>query len=230
MMRTPMNKFALLLALGFALGASGCIRLLPKPPPPPMLFGLDAAPASAPPAFAPKNVVIGVGVPDAPRALSSADLAWRTNGVLAYVEEASWQGRNLDLLQTLLVHTFDRGGKVRGAVRVGEGASNAEVHWDLIAFEVVEGPGLEARIQTNVKLFETRTRRLIAQREFAEAVPMSDRSASVAARALEQAARNAAAKIADWATAEAPEQDRAAPPPPALPPIAPGASTTPAPR
>ena len=59
--------------------------------------------------------------------------------MLAYVEEASWQGRNLDLLQTLLVHTFDRGGKVRGAVRTGEGGSNAEIRWDLIAFEVVEG-------------------------------------------------------------------------------------------
>jgi cholesterol transport system auxiliary component len=226
MMRTPMNKFALLLALGFALGASGCIRLLPKPPPPPMIYSLDAAPAGAPPAFAPKNTVISVGVPDAPRSLSTADLAWRTNGVLAYVEQASWQGRNLDLLQTLLVHTFDRSGKVRGAVRTGEGGSNAEIHWDLIAFEVVEGAGLEARIQTNVKLFESRTRRLIAQREFAESVPMSDRAASAAARALEQAARNMAAKIVDWATAEAPEQDRIAPPAPALPP----GSVTPAPR
>lgn len=225
MMRAPMNKFALLLALAFALGASGCIRLLPKPPPPPMLFGLDAAPAGAAPAFAPKNVVISVAVPDAPRALSGSDLAWRKDGVLAYVEEASWQGRNLDLLQTLLVHTFDRSGKVRGAVRTGEGGSNAEIHWDLIAFEVVEGAGLEARIQTNVKLFETRTRRLIAQREFSDSVPMSDRSTGIAARALEQAARNTAAKIADWAIAEAPEQDRTLPPPPALPP-----ATPPAPR
>jgi ABC-type uncharacterized transport system auxiliary subunit len=219
-----MNKLALLLALGFTLGASGCIRLLPKPPPPPLLYSLDAAPAGALPSFAPKNTVISVMAPDAPRALSTSDLAWRTNGVLAYVEGVSWQGRNLDLLQTLMVHTLDRRGIARGAVRAGEGGSNAEIHWDLIAFEVVDDGSLRAQFQANVKLFETRTRRLIAQREFSEAVPMNDRSASVAARALEQAARNAATKIADWAVAEAPEQDRAAPPPPALP-----ASTTPAP-
>lgn len=225
-----MNKVALLLALGFALGASGCIRLLPKPPPPPLLYSLDAAPAGAPPTFAPKNTVIAVAVPDAPRALSSADLAWRTNGVLAYVEGVSWQGRNLDLLQTLLVHTLDRRGTARGALRVGEGGSNAEIHWDLIAFEVVDDGSVRAQFQANVKLFESRTRRLIAQREFSEAVPMSDRSASIAARALEQAARNAAVKIVDWAVAEAPEQDRTIPPPPALPPSTSPASVTPAPR
>jgi ABC-type uncharacterized transport system auxiliary subunit len=195
-----------------------------------MLYGLDAAPAGQLPNYPPKNTVISVAVPDAPRALSSADLAWRRDGVLAYVEEASWQGRNLDLLQTLLVHTFDRGGKVRGAVRAGEGGSNAEIRWDLIAFEVVEGASLEARFQANVKLFETRTRRLMAQREFTEAVPMSDRSTGAAARALEQAARNAASKIADWTAAEAPEQDRTVPPPPALPPPSPESAAPPPPR
>jgi ABC-type uncharacterized transport system auxiliary subunit len=195
-------------ALAAAFAASGCIRLLPKPPPPPLIYALEAAPPAAPAvSSAPKNVIVGVAVPDASRAMSTADLAWRRDGALAYVEGATWEGRNLELLQTLLMRTIDRSDQVRGAVRVGEGSSNVEVRWDLNTFEVVENGSLDAHMQASAKLFESRTRRLIGAREFDERVPLSDRSSGAAALALQAVARNVAAKITTWIAQEAPEQD-----------------------
>jgi ABC-type uncharacterized transport system auxiliary subunit len=203
-----MKLSTLLIVAPLALAASGCIRLLPKPPPPPLIFSLDAAPLAQPLAAIPKNVVIAVATPDATRALSGDDIAWRKDGLLAYVDGVTWEGRQLDLLQDLLVHTIDRRGFARGAVRLGEGTANAELHWDLLAFEIEENGGdVQAHIQVNAKLFDSRTRMLIAAREFDEHVPVSDRASSVAARALETVAQNASAKIGDWAVEQAKEQD-----------------------
>lgn len=210
-----MRLRALLLAAPLALAVTGCISLLPEPPPPPLIFSLEAAPAAQPLAARPKNVVIAVALPDATRALSGSDLAWRKDGALAYVEGASWEGRGLDLLQNLMVHTIDRRGLARGAVRLGEGTANAELRWDLLTFEVVENGSLEARLRTSVKVFDSRTRTLIAAREFDESAPLADRSASAAARALEAVAQAAAADIGDWAVAQVNEQDLVRRPAPA---------------
>jgi ABC-type uncharacterized transport system auxiliary subunit len=193
--------FAVLLTLG----ASACVHVFPEPPPAPTIFSLEAAPAGPAPSAAPKDVVIAVATPNATAAQSGNDIAWRTNGTLAFVEGASWEGRKLDLLQTLLIRTIDRRGASRGAAPSGEGVANAEIRWDLIAFEIREAGDLKAHMQVSAKVFDARTRRLIAAREFEENVPIQGRSTAAAAQALEQVARQAAAKIADWAVAQTPE-------------------------
>jgi cholesterol transport system auxiliary component len=208
-----MRPLLLLPLLAAAFATSGCIRLLPKPPPPPLIYSLEAAPATAPTSSAaPKNVVVAVGTPDAARALAGDELAWRKDGALNYVDGVTWEGRNLELLQTLLTRTIDRSNEVRGAVRIGEGNSNVELRWDLNTFEVEEAGDLNAHMQVSAKLFESRTRRLIATREFEERAPLADRSSGSAARALQAAARQVAAKITDWNGQEAPEQDLLPPP------------------
>lgn len=196
--------------------ASGCsIGLLPKPAPAPIVFSLEAAPrgAAAAATTAPKNIVIAVAEPSATRALTGRDISWRKDGALAYVEGANWEARNTDLLQTLLIDTIDRYGGVRGAIRSGDGSANVELRWDVAAFEVDEDHGLQAVFRTTVKLFDARTRQLIMTMEFDKTAPLSDRSAHVAAVALETAARAAAREIADWAAQNAPE-----PPPEKRPP------------
>ena len=120
----------------------------------------------------------------------------RKDGALAYADGANWEERNTDLLQTLLVDTIDRQGGVRVAIRAGDGSANVELHWDVAAFEVDEDHGLQAVFRTTVKLFDARTRQLISSMEFDETAPLSDRSARIAAGALETAARGASARIA----------------------------------
>jgi ABC-type uncharacterized transport system auxiliary subunit len=191
------------------LFASGCsIGLLPKPAPAPIVYSLEAAPrgqAAELPRMAPKNITVAVAEPTATRALTGRDISWRKDGALAYVEGANWEARNTDLLQTLLIDTIDRQGAVRGAIRAGDGSANVELHWDVAAFEVDEDHGLQAVFRTTVKLFDARTRQLIMTNEFDETAPLSDRSARIAAVALETAARAAAATIADRTALNAPE-------------------------
>lgn len=195
----------LLVLPALALGA--CVNVLPKPAPAPIVYSLEAAPRGATHAvrMAPRDVVVAVGVPSATRALSGRDIPWRKDGALAYVEGASWEERNTDLLQTLLVDTIDRHGGLKGAIRAGDGSANVELRWDVAAFEVDEDHGLQAVFRSTAKLFDARTRQLITTMEFDETAPLSDRSARVAAAALETAARNAAGRITEWVMANAPE-------------------------
>ncbi|MEJ0023611.1 MAG: ABC-type transport auxiliary lipoprotein family protein [Alphaproteobacteria bacterium] len=197
----------LLLAPALLLTSACSIGLLPKPKPAPIVYSLEAAPRGQVDTaqIAPKNVTVAVAEPTATRALTGRDISWRKDGALAYVEGASWEARNTDLLQTLLVDTIDRHGGVRGAIRAGDGSANVELHWDIAAFEVDEDHGLQAVFRTTVKLFDARTRQLIMTKEFDETSPLSDRSARIAAAALEAASRAAAEKIADWTAVNAPE-------------------------
>ena len=199
-------SFVLLAAMVTApLG--GCISLLPKPPPAPKVYTLEAGPPPQAPAGAAKQIVIAVAQPDPPRALSGADIAWMKDGRIAYVDGAQWAGRGPDLLQALLVHTIDRSGGVRGAVRAGEGRADSEITWDLITFGVVENGAPQARFVAQAKLFGARSRALIATLEVDESAPLSGRSSAAAAQALQEASRRAAAKIAAWAVANTPEPD-----------------------
>jgi ABC-type uncharacterized transport system auxiliary subunit len=194
----------------------GCVSLLPKPAPAPRIYTLEAAaPQSASqsaPAVAAKNVVIGVAEPDPPRALSGADIVWAKNGQISYIDGAQWAGRGPDLLQSLLIHTIDRSGLARGAVRAGEARADSEVRWDLLAFGVTEDGAAEARIAARVNLFTARTRELAASMEVDERAPLRGRSSAAAAEALQQAARQAADKIAAWAVANTPAPEAKAVP------------------
>ncbi|MGE3304149.1 MAG: ABC-type transport auxiliary lipoprotein family protein [Hyphomonadaceae bacterium] len=199
------NAIRMLTILAAAGALTGCIRLLPEPPPPNRIFAMSAAPAPPAPAAAAKPIVIAVSAPTTTRALGGDDLAWRKDGALSYVEGAIWEGRAADLLQRVLTSTIDRSGLVFGAVRSGDGRADVEVRWDLYAFEINEdGDALEARLQANVKLVEARTRALIASMELDERAPVADRGARIAALALEQTARQAAMKITAWSVANAP--------------------------
>jgi ABC-type uncharacterized transport system auxiliary subunit len=195
-----------LVALALVPFVSGCISLLPKAPPPPRIYSMEAAPPVAT-KFASKPVVIAVGQPSTSRALAGSDIAWSKDGQLAYVGGATWAGRGPDLLQTVLVHTIDRSGLVTGAVRSGEGRADSEIGWDVVTFGVVEEGGvLEGRLIARAKLFGARDRMLLSALEIDERAALRDRSTTAGAAALEQAARNASVKIAEWAARNTPER------------------------
>ncbi len=200
------------LAAMFAAPLGGCISLLPKPAPAPRIYTLEAAAGQTEAQDRAKTVVIAVAQPDPPHALSGSDIVWAKDGQIAYIEGAQWAGRGPDLLQALLVHTIDRSGLARGAVRAGEGRADSEVRWDLLAFGVNEDGVAEARLAARVNLFTARTRDLTASMEVDERVDLKGRSSAAAAEALQQAARQAAAKIAAWAVANTPAPETQAAP------------------
>lgn len=194
-----MKSFALV-ALGAAVLLSGCVSLLPKPPPPPMIYSLRAG-QIAKMEGVPKDAVIGVAEPAAPRSVAGADIVWRSDGAIAFMDRAAWDGAAPDLLQDLLIDTMDRRGGVRAVVRVGGGVrSDANLQWDVLAFEVVEeGAKLEAVFSVTARLVDLRTRAITHTERFEARAPISQRSGRAAAAALERAAGDASVKIADWA-------------------------------
>jgi len=188
-----------------ALCLAGCISLLPEPPPPSAIYSLRAGPVE-PLGGAPKPLVLAVAEPTAPRSVSGADIVWRRDSTIAFMEGAVWDGAAPDLLQAMLVDVMDRRCGVRAVVR-----ADAEVRWDILAFEVVEdGSRLEARIETVAQLLTLRDRMVVAHARFDATAPISSRSGRAAAAALERVATEAAIKTADWAVATAQVQPSAA--------------------
>jgi|GEM_PF-1078189 len=193
-----------LLAATAALLVSGCISILPDAPPAPYTYTMRVGEVQ--PAGARRSPqVISVGTPSTQRMAAGADIVWRTGPEVAVMEGVAWDNSAPDLLQIMLAETLDRRGAFRAALRSGSGArGDLEVRWDVLAFEVVEGSGLEAVLNANVRLIDARLRTVIETRRFETRTPIASRSGRLAAAALEKVAQDGCLQIADWAAQKAP--------------------------
>lgn len=185
------------LLLTSTLALSGCISLLPEPPPPPAVFALEAGQVERA-TGAPIDAVIAVSTPSGERAILGADLIWRTGDQLAYVAQTQWSNRASDSLQAVLTETLARQGRFRAAVRSGDARSEYEIRWDVLDFEVQEN-GMVARFVADVKLVGAPARHIIASEIVTAEAPVADRSATAAAQALARAAREGSARIGSFA-------------------------------
>jgi len=181
---------------------SGCISLLPEPPPPPRTFVLEAQNVTAAQG-APVDAVIGVATPNGERAILGADLIWRTGDSIAYVDQTQWSSRAADSLQQMLVETMIRQGRFRAATRAGEARSDFEVRWEVLDFEVQE-ESMQARFVAEVRLVR-QGRQIVASRIISTEAPVASRSSQVAADALARAAREGSARIGEFAADAAAE-------------------------
>lgn len=186
---------ALLLASSLLL--SGCISLLPDPPPPPQIFALEAGDVQ-PVAGAPVDTVIAVAVPTGERAILGSDVIWRTGDQLAFVDQMQWSNRAENSLQSMLVETLIRQDRFAAATRSGEARAEYEIRWEVLDFEV-RSDTMQARFAANVHLVETPGRRIIASETVSTEAPVSGPSQTAAANALARAAREGSARIGMFA-------------------------------
>lgn len=196
---------AAMLALAAATMLSGCISLLPKPPPAPTLFVLEAGGVERVQGE-PIDAVITVASPSGERAILGADIIWRSGDTLALVERSQWSARAQDGLQAMLVETMQRQGRFRAAAKTGEATSDYEIRWDVLDFEVLEDR-MVARFVADVRVVAP-GRRIIATETVTAEAPVASRSATVASQALARAAREGSARIGLFA-ADAVTQARA---------------------
>jgi len=194
------------LLLASTLALSGCISLLPEPPPPPRVFALEAGQVERLQG-APIDAVISVAAPGGERAILGSDMIWRNGDELAYVAQTQWSNRASESLQAALVETLARQGRFRAAVRAGDARSDYEIRWDVLDFEVQES-GMNARFVADVKLVSAVNRQIIASEIISGEAPVSDRAAAIAAQALARAAREGSARIGAFA-ADAASADQA---------------------
>jgi len=180
----------------------GCISLLPKPPPPPRTYVLEAQDVGEL-AGEPIDAVIAIAQPTGERAILGFDLVWRTGDTLAYVEQTQWSNRAADALQAMLAETVIRQGRFRSSTRSGEARAEFEIRWEVLDFEVRE-EDMTARFRAEVRLV-TQGRQIVASRLVETSAPVSTRSSSVAAEALARAAREGSARIGEFAANAAAE-------------------------
>ncbi|MEZ5970230.1 MAG: ABC-type transport auxiliary lipoprotein family protein [Hyphomonadaceae bacterium] len=189
-----MIRAASLLVAASMLG--GCISLLPKPPPPPRTYVLEAR-SLDPLQGAPLDAVIAVAQPAGERTILGADLIWRTGDTIAYVDQSQWSNRAADALQQILVETIVNQGRFRAATRSGEARADYEIRWEVLDFEVRE-EDMTAHFRADVRLVAP-GRQIVAARIVDTTAPVSARSSSMAADALARAAREGSARIGEFA-------------------------------
>ncbi len=196
-------KYPLLLA---PLLLSGCISLLPKQPPPPRIYALEADDPSA--LNQPRiEAVIAVALPTGERSILGSDMVWRTGDELAFVAQSQWSNRADLALQSLLVETLIRQRGFAAATRTGEARGDYEIRWEVLDFEIAE-TSMTARFSADVKLVSLPGRRIVAQEIITTEAPVSERSSSVAAQALARAAREGSARIGEFALTNARSGER----------------------
>ncbi|MFZ2028664.1 MAG: ABC-type transport auxiliary lipoprotein family protein [Vitreimonas sp.] len=188
-------KRALILAAALSLG--GCISLLPKAPPPPRTFMLNAGDVAPAPGQT-IDAVIAVAQPTGERALLGTDMVWSTGSEVAYVGHTQWSAHADDALQAILVETLSRQHRFRAAARTGEASAQYEIRWEVLNFQV-DNASMSAHFRADVKLTQAPGRQVVAQQIIEATAPVADRSQTNAAAALTQAAREGAARIAIFA-------------------------------
>lgn len=193
-----MNKLAVLSAPLFAVALSGCISFGAKPP--------EALLTLAPEVTLPvgesqrSNVAatITVAVPSVPQELASSRIPVHSSGTaIAYVKDAQWVERPSQLLARLLADTVTaRTGRLVLSTRQSMLDPGAYLMGELRAF------GVDADTNEAVVTYDAALIRgpetVVEKRRFEARVPLSEVKAAPVGAALNQAANQVAAQVADW--------------------------------
>lgn len=188
-MKTPILAAVLLAA---TLG--GCVSVLPTPIIPSALISLPADRAVAP--SDPLQADVAVFMPEASRAFAGADIAVRDNQELIYLADVRWSDAAPALLQGALVNSLSKAG---GPGRAAPGQMGAQTDYD-VRWRIVDlSTGKETapvRVEVQVSLMDSGTRRMIAQQSFSAEGSPSDRAPRARAAALALVAQKVADDIA----------------------------------
>lgn len=193
-----MNKLAVLSAPLFAVTLSGCISFGAKPPE----ALLTLAPAVTLPVGESQRsnvaATITVAVPSVPQELASSRIPVHSSGTaIAYVKDAQWVERPSQLLARLLADTVTaRTGRLVLSTRQSMLDPGAYLMGELRAF------GVDADTNEAVVTYDAALIRgpetVVEKRRFEARVPLSEVKAAPVGAALNQAANQVAAQVADW--------------------------------
>jgi len=187
-----------LLALVAAMALPGCISLTPKPPSRLMVLS-PTTPLAA-------GTVITTGDDKAVQvARLSAIPALATQRVLvtdgqsaiAYLKDGQWSAQPTDLFRALLAETITvRTGRVVTEPRLLQIQPDTRLAGQISAFGL-DGPGNAVTVTFDATLSHEGSDQ-IQSRRFSARVPVSSEQPAAVAAALNQAANQVAAEVADW--------------------------------
>lgn len=181
-------------ALASTSGLAGCVSFLPEPFIPSALIALPAERATAP--SSPLLADVAVYPPESSRAFAGADIAVRQDQELVYLNDVRWSDNAPSLLQGAVVNALTKAG---GPGRAAPAALGADVDYD-VRWRIVDlSAGRETspvRVDVQVSLVDSSTRRMVAQEAFAVEGMPSDRAPRARAAALALAAQQVADQVA----------------------------------
>lgn len=190
-----MKKLAPLLALSLL---SGCISFGSKPPPQLLTLQPAAPIATGATQSSAGTRTITIGVPAVPQELAAARVPVHQGGTaIAYVKDAIWVEPPSRLFARLLADTVTtRTGRVVLSSRQSQMDPGAQLTGELRMFGVDEATG-EAVVTFDATLVRGEAAVFEKQR-FEARVPVSPIEAAPVGAALNQAANQVAAQVADW--------------------------------
>jgi len=184
--------FAVALASTAAL--AGCLSVLPEPFIPSALIALPAERATAP--RSPLLADVAVYPPEASRAFAGADIAVRREQEMVFLDDVRWSDNAPSLLQGAVVNALTKAG---GPGRAAPAALGADVDYD-VRWRIVDlSAGRETspvRVEVQVSLVDSSSRRMVAQESFKAEGSPSDRAPRARAAALALAAQQVADEVA----------------------------------
>ena len=198
---------ARLIATGCAsLALSACVSVLPESGPPPDIYRLSS-PAAGTAVGERLSWIVELPTPLAPEAYRTDRIALSQDGVrISYVADARWSASAPQLLQSLMVDSFNADGRVRAAVRPEDAVSAAvELRLEVRHFEAVyrDGPRQPptAELLMSAKLVDARSRTLIATEPFTATEVAGGLELDAIVSALDTVAHRAANAVIDWTVA-----------------------------
>lgn len=193
-----MNKRLLLLTPLLAASLSGCISFGGKPPA--NLLTLDST-VDLPVGESQRSnlaATITISVPSVPQELSSSRVPVHSGGTaIAYVKDAQWVERPNQLFARMLGDTItSRTGRLVLSTRQSQLDPGAYLMGELRAFGVDADTG-EAVVTFDAALIRG-TETVVEKRRFEARVPVAPVEAAPVGAALNTAANQVAAQVADW--------------------------------
>jgi len=194
-----MKKHALAwLSLLAALPLSGCISFSPKPPPRLMALTASSPLAAGTAITTGDDKAVSIARLSAIPALSTSRVLV-TDGptAIAYLKGGQWAAQPADLFRGLLSETITaRTGRVVTDMRLLQVQPDTKLAGQVSAFGL-DGPGNAVIVTFDATLSHEGSDQ-IQSRRFSARVPVSSEQPPAVAAALNQAANQVAAEVADW--------------------------------
>lgn len=165
------------------------------------LYDLSAvADVPAPANHKASSAQVLVPAPRALRALATDSIAVKSGAAaIAYYPNVLWADQLPNVLQSRVVESFERSGRIHAVGFPGEGLLiNYQIPIEIRDFELVSGAHARGVVELSVKILNDANGRVIASRVFRAEVPASSDTAPAAVKALNAALQQVLNELVPW--------------------------------
>lgn len=200
------NRFFALLALAASIGLAGCINAeLPGGGPSPKLYELSAK-STFDQNLPEVKWQLVVSEPTAASHLNTNRIALRPQPLaVEYYKGVAWADRAPRMIQTAIIESFERTGKIQAVGRDGSGLrADYTLKTELREFTAIygEGPNPQILVRMNAKLVKMPERMIVADETFESRIPATGADVEAVVVAYNDAMGKILKRLVDWTLRE----------------------------